>query len=148
MASNVVALHPFHPAQIYAHGESRTEYLACTDRDIPAVIGISLSRACRIVGAEESSLFIFVFLLVGKSSVEAGLVAEVMVNATAVLVRIVRQKARGTPVVRQRTVERGGVKVNQLLPNRVDERRTRKGRDVCRQIVPRNRVANEATAEG
>ena len=127
VALHVVALNPLHSAQIDAHGEGGSEDLAHANSNIPAVIGVSLSRTSRIVGAEESSLFVFVFLLVGKSSVEPGLVAEVVVNAAAVLVRIVCQKADRTPVVRQRTAQRGGIKVNQLLADRVDERRTRKG---------------------
>ena len=69
--------------------------------DIPAIIGVPLSGASRIVGAEKSRRFIFEFFFVGVSSIEPGFVAEVMVNAAAVLVRIVRQKADGTPVVRQ-----------------------------------------------
>src|SRR6478736_2958747 len=99
MALHVVALHPFHPAHIYAHGERGCENLAQAYTDIPAIIWVSLSRTSRIVGAEESSLFVFEFFFVGISSIEPGFVAEVMVNAAAVLVRIVRQKADGTPVV-------------------------------------------------
>ena len=82
VALHIVALHPLHPAQIYAHGESRSEDLAHSNSDIPAVIGVSLSRPGGIAGAEESSLFVFVFLLVRISSVEPGLVAEVVVNAS------------------------------------------------------------------
>ena len=37
-----------------------------------------------------------------------------------------------------------GIKVDQRLANGIDERRTRKGRDVGRQIVSRDGIANEA----
>ncbi len=44
IALHVVALHPFHPAQIDAHGESGSEDLAYANSDIPAVVGVSLPR--------------------------------------------------------------------------------------------------------
>src|SRR4051812_15425779 len=99
MALHVVTLHPFHPADIYAHGERGGENLAQAYTDIPPIVGVRLSRTSRIVCAEESSLFIFEFLFVGISSIEPCSVTEVMVNPAAVLVRIVGQKADGTPVV-------------------------------------------------
>ena len=135
-----VALH-VDAAHIEAHGESRAEDMAYTGCQVPAVIGVSLSRAGGIAGAEERSLFILVCLLVGKSSVEARAFTEVVVNATAELVRIVGLKAGSAPVVGQRGAVRGGIKVDQRLPDAVDERPARVRRYICRQVVPRDGVA-------
>src|SRR5450755_585419 len=89
VALYVVALYPLHPAQIHAHGESGGKDLAQADADVPTVIGISLPRTGGIIRPEESRFFVFVFLLVGIPPVEPGIVAEVVINTAAVLVRIV-----------------------------------------------------------
>src|SRR5215469_9350703 len=89
MALHVVAFHPLHTAQIHAHCESRTEDLAQTDASIPTVVGVSLPRTGGVACAIERSFFVFVFLLVGITSIKTSPVAEVMVDAAAILVRIV-----------------------------------------------------------
>ena len=106
VALHVIAFHPMHPAQVGAHGESRSEDMADADTDIVAVIGVSLSRSGGIVGAEKSRRYIFEFLLIRIPPVEPGFVAEVVVNAAAVLVRIVRQGLTAVQLPVNATVQR------------------------------------------
>ena len=67
--------------------------MAHADADVVAVIGVSLSRTGRIVGAKICRRNIFEFLLVGVSSIEPGAVAEVVVNAGAVFVGVITAQA-------------------------------------------------------
>jgi hypothetical protein len=94
-----IALNPFHPAHIDAHGESRSEDLADAETDIPAIVGIRLSGAGGITGAKISRRFNFEFPLVRVASIEPGFVAEVVVNAAAVFVRVVGAKGPQQSVI-------------------------------------------------
>ena len=125
-----------HETEVAAHGEGRSEDLAHAKSDVVAIVRVPLSRPGRIVGTPISGRFIFEFLLVRVSSVEPRLIAQVVVNADAILGRVVGAEACGAPVIRQQIVDRRGIKVDQFLANRVNAIYG------IRQIVTRNGIAN------
>ena len=62
--------------------------------DVVAIVGVPLPRAGWIAGAKIGGRYVFEFLLVRVPPIEPGVVAEVVVNTGAILVRIVATKAR------------------------------------------------------
>ena len=121
--------------KVATHGESRAEYVAGAKANTVTVVGVPLARAGGIGGPPICWHFVFEFLLVRVSPVDPGAIADVVVNASAILIRVVSTKAGGAPVRRYRIVDRLRVEVDQLLPDRIDSIH-RVGKIVVREWVP------------
>src|SRR6185437_10800416 len=105
---------------------------------IPAVIGVSLSRTRRIAGSEIGWTLIFEFCLARESSIEPCHIVKVVVDAAAVLIRVIGSESAGGPVEPSADVGDGSrIEVHQCLTNRID------AVDGAGKIVSSDRITNK-----
>jgi hypothetical protein len=97
---HIIAFHPVHETQVTGHGKDRGEDVAGTKRNAISIVRVPLSGAGGIGGTKIRWRLILELPFVGVSSVKPRVVAKVMVNSAAELVRVVCAKARSRPIPR------------------------------------------------